>query len=60
MSKRVKRGRCKTTSLSIVKIIDFEIIKILETINTVKHVKNSHLRMKTNWRTGHRCAVTGH
>ena len=37
MSKRVKRGRCKTTSLSLVKIIDFEIIKILEMINTVKH-----------------------
>ena len=59
MSKRVKRGRCKITSLSLVKIIDFEIIKILETINTVKQVKNSHLRMKTNWHTGLRCAATG-
>ena len=32
MLKRVKRRLCKITSLSPVKIIDFEIIKILEMI----------------------------
>ena len=32
MAKRVKRRLCKITSLSPVKIIDFEIIKILEMI----------------------------